>query len=218
MSISPASTRESDRVENELRHLILTLELEPGTAVSESALMKRYGWGRTPMREAFQRLAEQSLVQILPRQGVIITPLSVFDFVEMMDAMAMVIGVAASLACKRLSEDEFAYLEEIVSQGEAAEEKHDFVKVAELDYEFHRALAQATGNRYLSRYLLHLHQVATRFNFAAWKRDGTASQSIGEHRQILDTLRQREPTAAKAVMLTHIEQARQRVLGAMKVE
>jgi DNA-binding GntR family transcriptional regulator len=218
MSISPASTRESDRVENELRRLILTLELEPGTAVSESALMKRYGWGRTPLREAFQRLAEQSLVQILPRQGVIITPLSVFDFVEMMDAMAMVIGVAASLACKRLSEEEFAYLEEIVSQGEAAEKKHDFVKVAELDYEFHRALAQATGNRYLSRYLLHLHQVATRFNFAAWKRDGTASQSIGEHRQILDTLRQREPTAAKAVMLTHIEQARQRVLGAMKVE
>jgi len=218
MSISPASTRESDRVENELRRLILTLELEPGTAVSESALMKRYGWGRTPLREAFQRLAEQSLVQILPRQGVIITPLSVFDFVEMMDAMAMVIGVAASLACKRLSEEEFAHLEKIVSQGEAAEARRDFVKIAELDYEFHRALAQATGNRYLSRYLLHLHQVATRFNFAAWKRDGTASQSVGEHRQILETLRQREPTAAKAVMLAHIEQARQRVLGAMKME
>lgn len=211
------STRESDRIEDELRRLILTLELEPGSIVSEAALMQRYGWGRTPLREAFQRLAEQSLVQIMPRQGVIITPLSVFDFVEMMDAMAMVIGAAASLACKHLSEDEFARLEEIVSQGEAAEAAGDFVRVADLDYAFHRALAQATGNRYLSRFLLHLHQVATRFNYAAWKRDGTASQSVGEHRRILETLRRRDPAAAKSVMLEHIEQARQRVLGTMSV-
>lgn len=210
-----ASTRESDRVESELRRLILTLELEPGSAVSEAALMKRYGWGRTPLREAFQRLAEQSLVQVMPRQGVMITALSVFDFIEMMDAMAMVIGAAASLACKRLTEEEFAHLEQIVTEGEAAEAEHDYVRIADLDYEFHRTLAEATGNRYLSHYLLHLHQVATRFNFAAWKRDGSAGQSLEEHRQIVETLRRRDPAAARAVMLAHIEQARQRVLGSM---
>lgn len=210
--------RESDRVESELRRLILTLELEPGSAVSEAALMKRYSWGRTPLREAFQRLAEQSLVQVMPRQGVIITALSVFDFIEMMDAMAIVIGPAASLACKRLTEGEFGRLEEIVGQGEAAETTLDFARVADLDYEFHRALAQATGNRYLSRYLLHLHQVSARFNFAAWKRDGHASQSLGEHRSILEALRKRDPEEARAVMLAHIEQARQRVLGAINVE
>ncbi|MFN2236765.1 MAG: GntR family transcriptional regulator, partial [Anaerolineales bacterium] len=54
-NLSPA--RESDRIENELRQLILTLELEPGMAISEATLMKDYGWGRTPLREAIQRLA-----------------------------------------------------------------------------------------------------------------------------------------------------------------
>lgn len=210
-----ASTRESDRIESELRRLILTLELEPGSAVSEAALMKRYGWGRTPLREAFQRLAEQSLVQVMPRQGVMIMALSVFDFIEMMDAMAMVIGAAASLACKRLTEEDLAHLEQVVTEGERAEAEHDYVRIADLDYEFHRTLAEATGNRYLSRYLLHLHQVATRFNFAAWKRDGSAGQSVREHRQIVETLRRRDPAAARAVMLAHIEQARQRVLGSM---
>ena len=165
--MSPADqspTRESDRVEAELRQLILTLELEPGLAISEASLMKEYGWGRTPLREAIQRLAEQSLLQIIPRQGVVITALGVFDFAEMMDAMSMVIGPAAALACQRMTAEELDQLEAVVEASETAANQDDFVTVAQLDYEFHHILADATGNRHLSRYLLHLHQVATRFN------------------------------------------------------
>jgi len=207
------NSRESDRIENELRRLILTLELEPGQVVSESALMKRCDWGRTPLREAFQRLAEQSLVQIIPRQGVIITPLSVFDFVAMMDAMAMVIGPAAALACQRLEDAELEHLENVVAQSESAAEQRDFVTVAEQDYEFHRTLANATGNRYLRDYLLRLHQCATRFNFAAWKRDAQATPSMQEHHQIIAALRARDPVRARQEMLEHIQNARSRVLG-----
>jgi GntR family transcriptional regulator, rspAB operon transcriptional repressor len=210
-------TRESDRVEAELRQLILSLELEPGLAISEASLMKEYGWGRTPLREAIQRLAEQSLLQIIPRQGVVITALSVFDFAEMMDAMSMVIGPAAALACQRITADELVQLEAVVEASEAAADQGDFVNVAQLDYEFHHILADATGNRHLSRYLLHLHQVATRFNFAAWKRDRKATLSIEEHRQILNHMHQRDIEGAKAIMLAHIENARQRIVGTMTV-
>jgi DNA-binding GntR family transcriptional regulator len=211
-------SRASDQVENELRRLILTLELEPGAAISETVLLKRFGWGRTPLREAFQRLAEQSLLQIIPQHGAVITPLAVFDFIEMMDAMSMVIGAAASLACRRLTEPQFTRLEEIVVLAEAAAAKNDFASLADLDYDFHRILAEATGNRYLSRHLLHLHQVATRFNYAAWLRDGGVGESIGEHRRIVEIFRQRDPVQAKAVMVEHIEGARQRVLRTMNIE
>jgi DNA-binding GntR family transcriptional regulator len=210
-------TRESDRVEAELRQLILTLELEPGLAISEASLMKQYGWGRTPLREAIQRLAEQSLLQIIPRQGVVVTALSVFDFAEMMDAMSMVIEPAAALACKRLTADELDQLEGVVDASESAAQDGDFVKVSQLDFEFHRLLADATGNRHLSRYLLHLHQVATRFNFAAWKRDRNAAPSIAEHRQILEIMRQRDVEGAKSAMRAHIEKARTRIVGTMAV-
>jgi DNA-binding GntR family transcriptional regulator len=207
--------RASDQIESELRRLILTLELEPGLAISESSLMKRYGWGRTPLREAFQRLAEQSLLQIIPQHGAVITSLAVFDFIEMMDAMSMVIGSAASLACRRLTEDQLARLDEIVRQAESAAAQKDFASLADSDYDFHRVLAEATGNRYLSKYLLHLHQVATRFNYAAWLRDGHVGESLGEHRRIVEVFRGRDPLQAKAVMLEHIEGARQRVVGIM---
>jgi DNA-binding GntR family transcriptional regulator len=207
--------RASDQIETELRRLILTLELEPGSTVSESMLMQRFGWGRTPLREAFQRLAEQSLLQIIPQHGAVITPLAVFDFTEMMDAMSMVIGSAASLACRRLTEEQLASLDQIVLKAESAAVQSDFVSLADLDYDFHRILAEATGNRYLGKYLLHLHQAATRFNYAAWLRDGHVGESIGEHCRIVDIFRQRDPIQSKAVMLEHIEGARQRVLGTM---
>jgi len=208
-----APKRESDRIESELRRLILTLELEPGLAISEANLMKQYNWGRTPLREAFQRLAEQSLLQIIPRHGVVVTPLSVFDFVEVMDAMSMVISPAAALACKRLTEADLDQLDAFVNQGESAAAAADYETVADLDYKFHRELADATGNRFLRDYLLHLHRVATRFNFAAWKRDGDALASIEEHRHLIELLRQRNNDEVGALMLTHIEGARQRVMG-----
>lgn len=208
--------RESDRIEEELRRLILTLELEPGLAVSESTLMKQYGWGRTPLREAFQRLAEQSLLQIIPRQGAVVTPLNLFDFVEVMDAMSMVIGKAAELACVRLTEEHLARLDELVTQEALAAGEGDYIRVADLDYEFHQILANATGNRYLRDYLIHLHQVATRFNFAVWKRDHNVTPSLREHEQLAMLFRQRNDQEVEKAMLAHIENARKRLVGNLK--
>ena len=78
-------------------------------------------------------------------------------------------------------------------------------------------LAQATGNRHLSRYLQHLHQVATRFNFAAWRRDQNAIPSTEEHRQIVTLMRHKDEEGAKAAMRAHIENARQRIVGTIAV-
>jgi len=206
-------TRESDRIETELRCLILNLELEPGLAVSEATLMKKYNWGRTPLREACQRLAEQALLQMVPRQGVVIMPLNVFDFVEVMDAMSMVIGTAAALACKRLNDEQLEQLDELVSQGEAAAAAGNHIRLSELDSEFHQILAEATGNRYLRDYLVHLQRVASRFNIATWKRDQDASHSLEEHHQLVELLRKRDAEQTKTAMLEHIENARQRVMG-----
>jgi GntR family transcriptional regulator, rspAB operon transcriptional repressor len=214
----PPKQRASDQVESELRRLILTLKLEPGLAVSEATLMKQHGWGRTPLREAFQRLSEQGLLQNIPQHGVVVTPLNLFDFVEVMDAMSLVIGPAALLACKRLTEVELDQLDDLVIQGETAALAGDFERLSVLDYEFHSVLAQATGNKYLSDYLCRLHQIARRFNYAAWNRQRNASPSLDEHRQLAAIFRARDVVAAKAAMLQHIEGARQRVMGTIQVD
>ncbi len=205
--------RDSDRIEIELRKKILSLEIEPGLAISEANLIKRYGWGRTPLREAFQRLSEQSLLQIIPRHGIVVTPLSVFDFIEVMEAMSMVIGPAASLACKRLTDAELDQLDQSLDRSRNASANADYITVAEQDFEFHQILAVATGNRYLSRHLLHLHQVATRFNLASWKRDSNAKFSIEEHERIINAFHHHDEVEAQTVMMEHITNARKRIMG-----
>ena len=208
--------RASDQAKRQLRHLILTLELD--LAVGESSLIKRVGLGGTyPAAGAFQRLCEQGLLPTQPQPRVVVTPLNLFDFIEVMDALSLVIGPAASLACKRLTEAELDQLDELVAQGETAASAGDFENLSTLDYEFHNVLAQATGNRCLSDYLRRLHQIARRFNFAAWKRERNATLSLDEHRQLAMIFRARDTTAAKAAMLQHIEGARQRVVGAIPV-
>jgi DNA-binding GntR family transcriptional regulator len=152
-------------------------------------------------------------LQIIPRHGVVITPLSVFEFVEVMEAMAMVIGPAVSLACRHLTVEELLQLEQTIKQSELAASSSDFISVAAQDYEFHRILAVATGNRYLSRHLLHLHRVATRFNLASWKRDSNAEFSLKEHDRILEALRHKDETKTRIQMMEHIENARNRVMG-----
>jgi DNA-binding GntR family transcriptional regulator len=209
-------SRDSDRIENQLRDLILTLQIEPGLSISEASLIKRFGWGRTPLREACQRLAEQSLLQIIPHHGVVITSLSVFDFIEVMEAMSMVIGPSASLACKHLTDNELHQLEQTIQQSEIAASMSDFSAIATKDYEFHHILAVATKNRYLAHYLLHLHQMATRFNLASWRRDNNADFSLKEHRKILDALLKGDELEVTSVMLEHIENARKRVMGAFQ--
>jgi DNA-binding GntR family transcriptional regulator len=117
-----------------------------------------------------------------------------------------------------LTEDDLNRLDDLVSQGEEAASSGDFERLSALDYEFHSILAQGTGNRYLSSYLCHLHQIARRFNFAAWKRERNAAPSLDEHRQLAAIFRARDAVAARAGMLQHIEGARQRVIGTIQIE
>ncbi|MGB8433220.1 MAG: GntR family transcriptional regulator, partial [Burkholderiales bacterium] len=67
----------TDKAYTYLEELIVTLKLPPGSAVSEAMLSRRLGIGRTPIREALQRLARERLVTILPRRGVIVSDINV---------------------------------------------------------------------------------------------------------------------------------------------
>jgi DNA-binding GntR family transcriptional regulator len=156
------------------------------------------------------------LLQITPQHGALVTPLNLFDFVEVMDAMSLVIGASASLACEGLTDAELDRLDELVNEGESTARTADFERLSVLDYEFHNVLAQATGNRYLCDYLRRLHQIAQRFNFAAWKRKRNATPSLDEHRQLAAIFRARDAATARAAMLQHVEAARQRVIGTIQ--
>ena len=66
----------ADRAYRELEEMIVTLQLSPGTVLSEQALSVRLKIGRTPIREALQRLARDGLVAIMPRRGIMVSEIN----------------------------------------------------------------------------------------------------------------------------------------------
>src|SRR6476620_2753600 len=75
----------TDRAYGEIEEMIVTLRLAPGSAVSESALSELLGIGRTPIREALQRLARERLVAIFPRRGIVVTDINVTSQLRLLE-------------------------------------------------------------------------------------------------------------------------------------
>src|SRR3954466_10672920 len=83
-----------------LERMIVTLDLAPGSVATEGALIERVGLGRTPVREAIQRLAWEGLIEIRPRAGLAIAPLRAGDWVRVLDARSGVEQVLARSAAR----------------------------------------------------------------------------------------------------------------------
>ncbi|TIW86763.1 MAG: GntR family transcriptional regulator, partial [Mesorhizobium sp.] len=86
MEASIASEPAATRAYHVLEHMIVTLELAPASFVTEGALIERLGLGRTPVREAIQRLAWEGLLDVRPRAGIAIAPLHPGDWLRVLDA------------------------------------------------------------------------------------------------------------------------------------
>lgn len=209
-----ARVRESDRVEGELRKKIITMELSPGAMVSEAYLGQLLNCGRTPLREAIQRLSQEYLLKSVPRRGVAIAGLSVVDLVDLIEALVLVEGFSARLATERISDTELVTLEQLVVKAEEASREGDISTVAELDYEFHYVIAQATGNRYLADTIDRLHRLVIRFGYIAWRRERSAAASLAEHRHILAAFKNRDPDDAERQTQEHTLKAKERITAA----
>jgi len=204
--------RASDRVLAQLRRMIVTLELRPGTVVTEERLCALLGCSRTPLREALRVLAREHLVVSVPHHGVSVAELSIADFAALVEAMEAVGSLLAQLAGERASDEHLALLEEIIGQEATAA---DLAEAAELDFRFHHVLADAAGNRFMVELQDTLNRLILRFTFLGFRRAGTAAGAVADHQRIVDALRSRDPSRASEAMHAHMHDARERMLAAL---
>ena len=211
----PATERASDAIVTKLRSKIMTLELEPGRMVTEAYLADLLKCGRTPLREALQRLAQEHLVTAVPRRGVAIAELSVLDYIWLVEAENSIALVVGPLAAQRITDDQLEQLARTIELSREANERHDFVAYVELDFDYHRQIAEASQNRYLVGALTPLHRLLTRFTFLGIRAAGSAEGAIADHQQVLAALRSRDPDAVRRALEAHHKNARERVRAAL---
>jgi DNA-binding GntR family transcriptional regulator len=205
--------RASDAVLVELRRMIITLELAPGTAITEEGLGDLLKCSRTPIREALQQLAREHLVVATPRRGVSVAELRLVDFIAMLEATENIDVDLARLAAERLTDAHVAELDELLRLSDQADIDGDFERVVELDVQFHNVIAEASSNHFLIEFHETLHRLSTRFVFLGFKRAGTAAGAIEDHRQIVEALRGRDADSAEAATRSHCHHARDRMMA-----
>lgn len=210
-----STMRASDRIEQELREMIITLELSPGAKVSEANLIQRLGCGRTPLREALQRLAEGYLIVSVPRHGVSIAELSLTDYVQLIEAVSHLEGISARIAARRMNSAEISNLENILAQAQKALEEDDILRFLQCDFDFHHNIARITRNRYIIDMVVRLHRLTSRFIYLAWKNGGSTQESIQEHIRILNALKNHDPDKAERLTFEHTQNAKNRIINAL---
>src|SRR3954462_6423604 len=119
------SPKLSERAYRDIEELIVTLELPPGSAVSEGMLSRRLAIGRTPIREALQRLARESLVVILPRRGVIVSEINVRTQLRLLETRREVERLVARSAARRATPAERRRMAGLAERFEASARRND---------------------------------------------------------------------------------------------
>jgi DNA-binding GntR family transcriptional regulator len=127
---------------------IVTLELEPGAAVSEAFLSRQLGIGRTPVREALHRLAREGLVWISPRRGIYVSDIRIDAQLRLLEVRRALERLMAARAARNAGSAERAEFAEIAAAMRAVAGANDDVAFLRLDARFNRRLAEVAGNEF----------------------------------------------------------------------
>lgn len=191
-----------------IRDLVVTLALPPGTVLDERALMDRLGLGRTPVREALRRLADEGLVAIYARRGTVVSPVDVRDLATVSEVRVELEGLAARLAAQRADEHDrdvaaglLAELGDGAADALADSGARDLIR---LDQRVHHCVHGATHNRYLQGTLAEYLTLSLRLWFLGLDRVHRLDEAVDEHRGLLRAVVDGDPAAAEAAGRAHV--------------
>ena len=143
-----------------LEEQLVTLKFPPGELVAERDLMERAGIGRTPVREAIQRLSAEGLLQVLPRKGLMVTPLRRSDLLQIVEARRVLERLMVVKAAERATPDQRQALRILATHMDTAGD--DLEVFFRLDRRLDELLEAACNNRYLVNALAAMHSQCRR--------------------------------------------------------
>ena len=168
LDFAPAQSL-TDRAYAEIEEMIITLRLAPGSAISESDLSAHLGIGRTPIREALQRLARERLVSIFPRRGIIVTEINVASQLRLLETRRELERLIARSAARRATADERDRFRALAAAFEAAAKANDDVTFLRIDRDFNVLCSAASHNEFAAGAMSLMHSLSRRFWYLHYK-------------------------------------------------
>jgi DNA-binding GntR family transcriptional regulator len=211
---SASARSQSERAYLLIRDQIITLKLAPGSVIEESRLREELSLGRTPIREALQRLAHENLVSFVPHRGTFVCDINLTDLHRLTEVRVELEGHAARLAAERASARDRALMEALMAELDAIDES-DVHNLMRLDQRIHRQVYEATRNTFLQAMLEESFNLSLRIWFLGLDRGVRLKEAVEEQRQLLAAIVSRDGDRAESVMRKHVsgfEQAIRKVL------
>jgi len=196
-----------------LRAQILDNTLPPGFRAFEQELADRLGISRTPVREALIRLQKEGLVEVVPRHGMKVLPVSPEDMRDIYEVLTALESAAAEIVARRApGEDELAPLAQASRDMAKALKNDDLEAWAAADERFHRGLIELSGNRLLIEAVLNLWDRAHRARMSTLRLRSKPINSTKEHVLLLERLRAGDARGAVEANRAHRERASRELL------
>lgn len=199
-------------VVDKIRNHILSLKLAPGTRIDDKLLMDEFGVGRTPAREAFNRLAAEGLIIIQRNKGAYVRPLDIQQIREFFDAYSASERLVGFF-CQMNDESLLPDLRAIECQYEAVAKKSLYLEMTKLNSEFHLRIAQATRNEYISDFAQRLYNHARRLSYFIYLMPYEPDEAlqkmndsiVGQHEDVLSAIRRKDNSELVRALSLHAE-------------
>jgi DNA-binding GntR family transcriptional regulator len=206
----------SDAVAERLRTAIAEGVFAPGDHLVERRLARQFGVSHIPLREALARLVEEGLVVRLPRRGVRVAGLTARTLEEVSSLRVVLEQFVVRRLKGRFTAEAHAGLQAIVEEMRAAADRHDLVRVHELDQRFHQRLWELTDHALLVDVAGQMRSRMNHFFRAAAASLGPdeVRQHAEGHQELLDVIASGNIGAAERAMKQHVREAAKRITEA----
>jgi len=198
----------------QIRRRILDNVWPPGHRALEQEVALELGMSRTPVREALLQLQNEGLVEVIPRHGVRVLPVSPSDMREIYEILTALECMAAELLARRQPSDaQLQPLIDATNDMDAALKADDLDAWARADESFHSQLLELAGNRQLQATVFNYWDRAHRARMFSLRLRPAPLNSTLEHMQLVERLRAGDPQGAASVNRAHRERANRELLA-----
>lgn len=194
----------SDQLREAIEERIVTGAYPPGSRLDEVEIAGAFGVSRTPIREALIQLASAGLVESRPRRGAVVAEVSPERLRDMFEVMAETEALCARLAADRAGEADRSALAAAHAACEAAVSAEDPDAYYRLNEQFHHALYDACGNRFLAEHARQLHRRLRPYRRLQLRVPGRIEASFAEHGGVVEAVLRRDAEAASARVRAHV--------------
>ncbi len=206
----------NSKVYERIRADVLTCQVPPGSFISEAALVQKYKFGKAGIRNALARLIQEGMVVNRGRKGHIVRPLTMRELREIFQMRLLIEPPAARIAAPIITDEAIKKLIILSKQSRTVPNDDPKSVVARLaaTRSFHVAIAEATGNELLIRFMSRVHDNMLRVSYLTVA-TSPESDTRQEYQSIIDAFTAHDPDRAAEVVKLHVENSERNVMRAI---